>query len=116
MADGRKDNGGHSTKAIRPDDKRCNHARKMIERYIREDFDHKKLKDLFDKLYKEGTKGDVRSSTLFLSYILGKPKESIDITSNDETLGNSFNLKDLTKEQIEALLILHGRQGADTDA
>lgn len=79
MASGRKNNGGHSTKSTKATDKRKNAGRKLIEQYLGEDFDYDKLKKLMDKLLKDGMGGDTKSSTLFLSYVLGRPKENIAI-------------------------------------
>jgi len=79
MKDKRKDNGGHSTKAVKPTDKRLNPAKQLLERYISEEFTYDKANKLFTKLYQDGMNGDVKSATLFLSYTLGKPKETKDI-------------------------------------
>jgi len=59
---------------------------------------------------------DTKAATLFLSYVMGKPKESIDITSNDETLGAQFNLSQLNETELNALLKLHGRSDTSTDS
>ena len=85
--DKRKNNGGHSTKATRPDDKRKNQGRALIERYLKDDFSYDDLKKVFDKLFEQATiKGDTKSASLLLSYVLGKPKESKDITTNGESI------------------------------
>ncbi len=77
--DKRKQNGGHSTKATKSTDKRCNPNKKLLEQYIDQDFDYDKLSKLMKKLYQDAIAGDVKSASLFLSYILGKPKETKDI-------------------------------------
>ena len=77
--DKRKQNGGNSTKAKRADDKRLNPAKQLLERYISDEFTYDKANKLFTKLYNDGMNGDVKSATLFLSYTLGKPKETKDI-------------------------------------
>lgn len=79
MNDGRKNNGnkGHSTKSTRPDDKRKNSHKKLIDKYIAEGFDYAKLKKLMDTLFKQASQGDTKAATLFLSYVIGKPKETI---------------------------------------
>jgi hypothetical protein len=77
--DKRKNNGGNSTKARRPDDKRLNPAKALLEKYINEEFSYDKANKLFNKLYQDGMNGDVKSATLFLSYVLGKPKETKEI-------------------------------------
>ncbi len=79
MTDKRANNGGHSTKAVRVTDKRTNPNKKLLEQYIEQDFDYNKLSKLMQKLYQDALGGDVKSAALFLSYILGKPKETKDI-------------------------------------
>ena len=76
MLDKRKDNGGHSTKATKATDKRLNPHKALLDKYITEDFNYDKLKELMEILYKAGVKGDTKSSSLFLAYILGKPIET----------------------------------------
>jgi len=78
--DKRKSNGGHSTKATKATDKRLNPNKKLLEQYMEQDFDYEKLQKLMNKLYKDAViGGDVKSASLFLSYTLGKPKETKDI-------------------------------------
>lgn len=77
--DGRKNNGGNSTKSKKGTDKRTNPNKKLLEQYISEDFDYDKLSKLMKKLYTDAIAGDVKSASLFLAYILGKPKETKDI-------------------------------------
>lgn len=84
--DKRKNNGGHSTKATNPNDKRLNKAKTLLDQYIQEDFNYNSMKALLGKLYQQAIEGDTKSASLFLSYILGRPKEYKDITSNGETL------------------------------
>lgn len=79
MPDKRKNNGGNSTKSNRPDDKRKNQNKKLIDRYIAEGFDYDKLKSLMDQLFTNATNGDTKAATLFLSYVIGKPKETIEV-------------------------------------
>ena len=81
MADGRKNNGnkGHSTKSKKVTDKRTNPNKKLLDQYIENDFDYDKLSALMKKLYQDAMQGDVKSASLFLAYILGKPKETKDI-------------------------------------
>jgi hypothetical protein len=75
--DKRKNNGGNSTKSTRPDDKRKNSHKKLIDKYIAEDFDYNKLKSLMDTIFKQASQGDTKAATLFLNYVIGKPKETI---------------------------------------
>jgi len=79
MADKRANNGGHSTKATKATDKRLNPNKRLLDQYIEQDFDYDKLSKLMQKLYTDAIAGDVKSAALFLSYILGKPKETKDI-------------------------------------
>lgn len=81
--DKRANNGGHSTKAKSKHDKRCNHSKKLLEQYINEEFDYSKMKKLFNKLLADGMNGDTKSTTLFLSYVLGKPTEKKEITVDE---------------------------------
>ncbi len=77
--DKRKYNGGNSTKSNKATDKRKNTNKKLLDQYIEQDFDYDKLSKLMQKLYTDAIGGDVKSAALFLSYILGKPKETKDI-------------------------------------
>ena len=83
MADGRANNGGHSTKSKKAVDKRKNQNMKLVEKFVEEDFDYTKFKKLMNKLYSDGLAGDVKSALLFLQYVVGKPKERIDITNRN---------------------------------
>ena len=114
--DNRRFNGnkGHSTRAVRPDDKRLNPAKKLLSKYITEDLDYTQLSKLLNSLYQKGLKGNTHAASLFLSYILGKPKESVDITTDDKPL-NTFDLSKLSDTQLEALLVLHGRNSTNTE-
>lgn len=94
--DKRKNNGGNSTKAKRPDDKRLNSAKQMLDRYIKEGFGYPKLQKLLDKLYKDALAGDTKSATVFMNYVLGKPKETKDIKVEVEK-----NFPDWLNETIE---------------
>ena len=76
---GTKNNGnkGHSTKAKRADDKRLNQHKKMMDQYIAEGFNYDKLKELMDTMFIAAKQGDTKAATLFLNYVIGKPKETI---------------------------------------
>ena len=93
MSDGRKNNGnkGHSTKA-KGHDKRTNPSKALLLQYIEEEFDYGKLKKVLNKLYSDSLTGDTKSTSLLLAYILGKPKESRDITSGGEIIRTIINL------------------------
>ena len=81
MADGRKNNGnkGHSTRSTKANDKRKNSARAMLEQYLKEEFDYDKFKALMNKQLKFAMDGDTKAATLFLNYMLGKPKETVQV-------------------------------------
>ena len=85
--DKRKENGGHSTKALGVD-KRKNEYKKVLEDALTSE----QLIDVVKMLYKKATeKQDVKASQILMEYYLGKPKETIETTHNL----NNFNIKDL---------------------
>ena len=90
--DKRKNNGGHSTKATNPNDKRLNKAKGLLDQYIRDDFGYDKLKKLLDSLYGQSMKGDTKSASLFLAYVLGKPKETKEIDLGEAVKNVIINL------------------------
>lgn len=79
MADGRKANGGHSTKG------KAGRPSKADEIQLIE-----KLTPMAEAAYKAlengVNSGDYKFVQLFFAYYAGKPKETKDITSNGETL------------------------------
>ena len=77
--DKRANNGGNSTKAKSLNDKRLNLAKQLLQEYLDKEFDYTKLNKIMNKLYTDGMNGDMKAATLFLSYALGKPKETKDI-------------------------------------
>lgn len=104
--DGRKNNGGHSTKSKSLNDKRLNPAKKLLSKYINDELNYSKLKKLMNKLYNDGIAGDTKSSTIFLSYTLGKPQESVDITTDGEKI-NSYDLSKASDAEIDALMAIY---------
>ena len=92
MSDNRANNGGHSTRATSKHDKRCNHSKKLLEKYITEEFDYPKMKKLFNKLLADGMNGDTKSTTLFLNYVLGKPTEKKEISLDNDLAQVIVNL------------------------
>lgn len=81
MADGRKNNGGHKTAGRKPKAQEI----KLIERLdniIDKDEAVNTLKKLIDK-------GNFNALKLYLEYRWGKPKESVDVTTQGESI--SFN-------------------------
>ena len=102
----------HSTKATRADDKRLSIGRRLIATYIKDNVTDEKIKDLLESLYKKGKEGNDRCAKLYLSYVAGMPKESLDITTDGEKVG--FNLSNLSDKELNILLKLHGRNDTDT--
>jgi hypothetical protein len=87
--DRRKENGGHSTKAIGVD-KRKNQYLELLEQASTPD----EIVSVIQKLKSIAlVKGDVQAIKLYLEYYLGKPKETIETTHNL----NNFDIKDLFK-------------------
>lgn len=75
--DGRKNNGGHSTKGF-AGRKAKSEEIKLVERLS-------PLEDDALAALAEGVKsGDIKWVTLYLNYYLGKPKETKDITVNED--------------------------------
>lgn len=86
MEDKRKHNGnkGHSTKAKEGTiDKRKNQYRKALEKAATEQDVIDVIKMITTKAVKDK---DVRAAQLFLEYYVGKPKDSLDVTTNGETI------------------------------
>lgn len=85
LNDERRNNGGNSTKAKKPIDRRKNEYKEALKQAATvED-----VVDVICKLKDVANTGDVPAIKLFLEYYVGKPKESLDITSNGEV----FDLK-----------------------
>ena len=76
MEDKRKNNGGHSTKATRPDDKRKNKFKEDIQEAFNTEDIIQVLKMLQHKAIGDQ---DVPSAKLFLEYTAGRPDQTIDV-------------------------------------
>lgn len=75
--DGRKNNGGHSTKGFAGRKPKSDEI-KLVERLS-------PLEDDALAALAEGVKsGDIKWVTLYLNYYLGRPKETKDITINED--------------------------------
>ena len=93
IMDGRKNNGGVRKGAGRPS--KADEV-KLIERLT-------PLEDSAFKALKEGlSDGDYRFVNLFMNYMYGKPKERVDVTTNNESINKELTAKD-AKEIIKAL-------------
>lgn len=79
MADKRKQNGGNSTKA-NGFDKRKNQYKDALEAACTV----KDVEEVLRVVCDSAKTGDIRAAQLFLSYYLGKPIETKDITVNQE--------------------------------
>ena len=77
--DGRKNNGGNSTKA-KGVDKRKNEYKDVVNQVMTTENLCKVLNMLFNKAIKDE---DTPAAKLLLEYSLGKPKETKDITINE---------------------------------
>ena len=91
MEDNRKNNvnNWHSTKAKKPIDRRKNEYKEALKEAATVD----DVVDVIVKLKEVAGTGDIPAIKLFLEYYIGKPKDSVDITSNGDTL----NFKELIK-------------------
>lgn len=107
MSDGRRNNGG----------KREGAGRKPLADEIKKLEMMDSVADpikVWENLWKLCEKKNVLALKTWIEYRFGKPKNRIDLTSNDETLGETFDLSKLTSEQLEALIALHGGNSSNT--
>jgi hypothetical protein len=81
MADGRKNNGGHSTKGF------AGRPKKADEVKVAESF-RAVLSDgyVIEKLSEKVEQGDMKAIELWLAYVYGKPKQSVDHTTDGEAI------------------------------
>ena len=91
MEDRRKYNGGNSTKAVRADDKRLNPMRKALQEAFTPQDVVRVLKEVQSKALNPDNRDQIAAAKLFLEYALGRPKENIELTTNDL----SYDLKQL---------------------
>ena len=84
--DKRKYNGGNSTKSNKDTDKRKSKGRELLDKYIDEDVDYADYKEMMIGQLKLAIKGDTKAATFWSDRVIGKPKESKDITTNGEGL------------------------------
>lgn len=83
--DKRKNNGGNSTKSKKGFDKRKNEYREALTQASTV----QDVVEVIQAVKEKALQKDVQAAKLFLEYYLGKPDQSLDFTSNGETL--SFN-------------------------
>lgn len=80
-------NQGHSTKAQRPDDKRLNQNRALVNQF-KQSVSLEQIMEVMEKLRTKAVKeGDVNASKIWLSYAIGAPDQNIDHTSLGEKIG-----------------------------
>lgn len=92
MIDKRKSNGGHSTKAIKPDDKRL-----LTKSELQDAYENLKpfLPEAILQLEKAIKAGEKWAIELWFKYFFGMPKQTID--QNTDVNINNFDLKDIIK-------------------
>ena len=92
MIDKRNNNGGHSTKAKRPDDKRL-----MTKSELQDAYENLKpfLPEAILQLEKAIKDGEKWAIELWFKYFFGMPKQTID--QNTDLNINNFDLKDIIK-------------------
>ncbi len=112
---GNKNSGGNSTKAVRLDDKRLSIGRRLLNEYVTNHVTPDKIAEVMNKMLEIAKGGDKHAASLYLSYVLGKPKESLDLTSGEEPLQSGFNLKGLSDSELAIVLKLHERRDTDPD-
>ena len=88
MEDKRHTNGnkGHSTKSNKDTDKRKSKGRGLLEDYIDNCVDPEDFKKMMNTQLKLGMQGDTRAATFWSDRVIGKPKETKDITTNGDSL------------------------------
>lgn len=86
--DGRKNNGGHSTKGFAGRKPKAEED-KLIER-LDAVIDQDEVIETLKRLIQQG---DQRAITLYFNYRYGKPKESVNLTSE----GFNLNFRDILK-------------------
>ena len=84
MSDGRKNNGGHSTKA-KGVDRRKNENRAALAKAATPEDIEKVVKMLFTKAVKDK---DVKAAVEYLRFTVGNPQQQTDITTDGEKIGN----------------------------
>jgi hypothetical protein len=92
MKDKRTDNGGHSTKAVRPDDKRL-----MTKSELQDAYENLKpfLPEAILQLETAIKAGERWAVELWFKYYFGMPKQTVD--NNTNLTVSDFNLKEVLK-------------------
>jgi len=93
MADGRKNNGGHSTKG------RAGRPKKADEIKLIETMDAVKVpKNVWQKLADKVDEGDTQAIKTWLAYRYGRPQSKVDLTSDGETLTGFRIIRDDSRD------------------
>ena len=93
--DGRRNNGGNSTKTTSGIDKRKNQYRQALEAAATvED-----VSSVIRSVFSAAVRGDITASKLFLEYYLGKPTQIIE-TNNTHNI-NEFDLSKLYDSEAQ---------------
>ena len=113
--DGRKKNGGHSTKPKRVNDRRL--LAKSEALGLIEQMDDRLPSDkVLDKLASLVNEGDFQAIKLWLSYRFGQPKQNIDHTTQGEKI-NQPQITVLSKASEDELKKLYeGHSGPDSQS
>ena len=84
MSDGRKNNGGHSTKAKGVDKRKNENKAALAEAATPEE-----IKNVVKMLYTKAVKDkDVKAAVEYLRFTVGNPQQQTDITTDGEKIGN----------------------------
>ena len=99
--DGRRFNGnkGHSTKA-KGEDRRKNNYRKAINEAFSTEDVVKVLTKFKNACLKDG---DIQAGRIFLEYTAGKPKQELDVTTNDESINTDVKAVSVNFKNTELL-------------
>ena len=94
MADGRKNNGGNSTKAKGVDRRKNSYKTALTEASTPEE-----VKEVIEKLKKMAKDSDLQAIKLFLAYYLGNPKDTLEqvISVGEDTEKVSITFKNKKK-------------------
>lgn len=87
MSDGRKNNGGHSTKAKKPTDKRLTTKAEEIRKAEVMD-GVASLEEAYERVWELCKAGDFNALKFWIEQRAGKANETKDVTVNSETVKN----------------------------
>jgi hypothetical protein len=70
-----------------------------IKKLFKDYAEEEDVKALFEKLKEKAVGGDMDAIKTLLSYLIGKPKESVDVTTNGESI-NTIRIVDIDGTEI----------------